>query len=330
MTKWWWVVVIVGIVGMGSWLVLSRDDNGEMRNPMGERVEREKPYDKYSFERLVEREDQVSEIYVEGDVFSYFTEGKKMTGAINLPKGPGPEGGWPVVVMLRGYVDAEIYRTGMGTSSAAEYYANKGYATLAPDFLGFGGSDPVDEDSIGARLAKPGAVLDLLVSLESLGLVDIERVYLWGHSNGGQIALSVVEILGERKQLSLRGDSLKVRGVTLWAPVTRPFPYSIMYYTYDWEDRGRELRRVIGEWERDYVADDYSVERYWDWIQTPIQIHQGTADEAVPVSWSDEAVEVWEELGLDVNYYRYVGSDHNLRPAWSAVVDRDVRWWESL
>jgi len=103
-----------------------------------------------------------------------------------------------------------------------------------------------------------------------------------------------------------------------------------LYYTYDWDDRGKELRKVIAEWERNYDAEKYSVERYWDWITTPIQIHQGTADGAVPVGWSDEVVDVWEELGLDVTYYRYSGADHNLRPAWDSVVARDVEWFAEL
>ena len=320
--------VVLGAVGV--WLWMSRGEVREMSNPMGEYQVKEKPYDKYSFSRLVEREDIASQIEIEGETFSYMTEGKKVTGAITLPTGPGPEGGWPVVVMLRGYADKEIYYTGYGTKNGAKYFSEQGYVTLAPDFLGYGGSDPSDEDTLGARVRKPATVLDLLASLSSLEYVDTEQVYLWGHSNGGQIALSVAEILGRRGELSLRGWSSQVKGVTLWAPVTKPFPYSILYYTYDWDDRGKELRRVIAKWEADYEAEDYSIERYWDWIQTPIQIHQGTADEAVPYEWSDEVVKVWEELELDVNYYRYSGTNHNMQPSWNTVIGRDVGWFAKL
>jgi len=326
--KWLFLVGVVVALVFGA--VFFSRDNGDMLNPMGESLgedqDKDKPYDKYSFERLVTREDEVSQIDIQDSTFSYLSEGKKITGAITLPTGPGPEGGWPVVLMLRGYADKEIYYTGYGTKNGAKYYSEHGYVTLAPDFLGYGGSDPEDEDTLGARVRRPVAVLDLLASLESLEMIDTSRVYLWGHSNGGQIALSVLEILGQRE---LRGRTPKysLRAATLWAPVSRPFPYSILYYTYDWDDRGRALRRAVSEWEEDYLADDYSVEHYWDWIRTPIQVHQGTADEAVPVNWSDELVETLEELNKEIEYYRYSGVDHNMRPSWDTVVVRDVAWF---
>ena len=87
---------------------------------------------------------------------------------------------------------------------------------------------------------------------------------------------------------------------------------------------------MISEWEKDYVAEDYSIERYWDWLEIPLQIHQGTADEAVPYEWSDEVVKVWEELELDVNYYRYSGTNHNMQPSWNTVIGRDVGWFAKL
>ena len=327
--KRWYVVVGIIIVGLASWWLIAESKEGGVVSPRGKVIKSELPLTKYSFERLVERDDQESEIEVgeEGETFSYQTEGKRVTGAITIPETVMPESGWPVVVMIRGYADKETYYTGYGTKSGAQYYSGQGYAVLAPDFLGYGGSDAEDEDSLGARVRRPVEVLDLVASLSSLEYLDTNRVYLWGHSNGGQIALSVVEVLGKREP---RGRTPRVRGVTLWAPVTRPFPYSILYYTYDWDDRGRELRRAIAEWEELYVADEYSIERYWDWITTPLQIHQGTADEAVPVSWSDEAVAIWEELEKDVTYYRYPGADHNMSPSWNTVVTRDVEWFAGL
>ena len=76
---------------------------------------------------------------------------KKVTGLINLPKGEGP---FPIVLMFRGYVDQKTYTTGMGTKRAGEYFASNGFISIAPDFLGYGGSDKEAENIFESRFHK--------------------------------------------------------------------------------------------------------------------------------------------------------------------------------
>ncbi len=135
--------------------------------------------------------------------------------------------------------------------------------------------------------------------------------------------LSVAEILG---RVEPRGRTPRVLGVTLWAPVSKPFPYNILYYTDEASDSGKWLRGQVAEFEKDYDVFNYSIDKYLDWIELPIQLHQGTADEAVPKKWSDELVKNLKEKEKDVKYYIYFGADHNMRPAWDQVVARDVEF----
>ena len=296
-------------------------------NPLGgkEVVQKELPYEKYSFENLAKRGGVASPISVVGNKFYYQSEGRRISGEINLPAQAGLQGDSrkaPVVVMARGYVDKEIYKIGIGTHNAAVVYANAGYITLAPDFSGYGESDPEDPNALGARLVKPAEILDLIASIAT-----DQPIFLWGHSNGGQIMLSVAEILGK---MDLRGQSSKVRGVTLWAPVSKPFPYNILFYTDEATDSGKWLRGQVSEFEKDYDVFNYSIDRYLDQISLPIQLHQGSTDEAVPKKWSDELVKVLKEKDKDVTYHVYPGANHNLQPGWDTVVTRDVDWFQSL
>jgi uncharacterized protein len=248
-------------------------------------------------------------------VFSYLTDGKKMTGQINLPKTNPPPGGFPVILMLRGFADASTYQTGVGTKNAAAVFARNGYITIAPDFLGYGGSDPADPDSLAARVARPRNMLNLIASLTSLPNADLDRLGIWAHSNGGQIALSLLEITG------------KPFPTTLWAPVSKPFPYSILYFTDDYSDQGKYLRRIIADFEALYDVYDFSIDRYWDWINAPILLHQGSADDAVPERWSAQLTQTLKALEKDITYHRYEGTDHQLRPAWNTVIQRDLAFF---
>ena len=292
--------------------------NDSLLSPVGQ-AQKELPLLEYSFENLAARGGVHSEIKVEGDKFYFTGYGKRISGQIKKPEGT-PKG---IVVMARGYVDKEIYQTGMGTKNAAAFYSKNGYITYAPDFSGYGESDDESTDVLEARLAKPAEILDLLASFAT----DLP-IYLWGHSNGGQIMLSVAEILGMREPIT-SADS-QVRGVTLWAPVSKPFPYSVLYYTDEASDSGKWLRGQIAKLEQDYDVYNYSVDRYLDKINIPLQIHQGSADEAVPMRWSNQLVESLNKLDKEVRYYTYPGADHNMRPVWNTVVERDLEFVASI
>ena len=327
-----WSIILFGAVTAASywWFIVNKAEESMILSPIARVVE--KPVEKYSFNRLATSEYKGSQIVIDEVLeededfvvskFWYEVEGKIITGQLNTPTRVASASGYPVVIMLRGYINPETYTTGDGTRNAAAYFARNGFVTVAPDFLGYGGSDEEDADSMASRMKRPVAVLELVASLNRIAGVDEGRVFMWGHSNGGQIALSVLEIMGRSQQFA----GLVVPA-TLWAPVSKPFPYSILYYTDEYEDGGKALRKVLADFEKDYDVDLYSIHQYYDWIRSPIQVHQGTGDDAIPLVWSDELVERLEELEKEVIYFTYPGADHDMRPVWDTVVERDVEFF---
>lgn len=294
------------------------------------------PLAKYSIEALRNRNYEVSEIKLERKlkeedqftsyIFSFTTEDKTVTGQANLPLrlrqipdgtrlGSG-QAKFPVVIMLRGYADKEIYFTGLGTRKAAGVFAENGFITLAPDFLGFGGSDWESADILEARFERPVTVLNLLASVKTLPQADSENIFLWGHSNGGQIALFVLEIL--ERQIP----------TTLWAPVTRPFPESITDYIGELDDQGKMVIASISAFLKDYDPAGFSVTSYFVNIQAPLQIHQGLADYLVKEETTDEFVNKMQSLGKDITYHKYLRNDHNFARDWDTVVARDLEFFK--
>lgn len=314
----------------------------EIINPLIKDVEeRVFPLNKYSFENLskakfvshgieigekIEEDDEGFDMYI----FYFYAQDpqdkdnlKKVSGLLTTPV---EEGEYPVIVQFRGYVDREIYTTGVGTMRSAQEYAKGGFISLSPDFLGYGESETPSELSIEERFQTYSTALSLLASIKNLDKgfeekdlkfsIDESKLGLWGHSNGGHIALAVLMITKRNFP------------TVLWAPVTKPFPYSILYFTDEFADEGKALRKVVADFEKDYDVFEFSPSRFYDRINAPLQIHQGTLDDAVPLDWTNEFVEKLDELEIEKEYYIYPGADHNLLGGWDTAVTRSIAFYE--
>lgn len=284
------------------------------------------PLAKYSFENLsqtnfsplpIELTEKISQSAgFSSWIFKFETQEGKISGLINIPQICAAEK-CPAVVMIRGYVEKEIYRPGVGTKKAGEAFAENGFVTLAPDFLGFGLSDAEGNDDIRNRLIRPASVVQLLSSVSEFKFINQEKLFLWGHSNGGQIALAVLAI------------TAKPIPTSVWAPVSKPFPYSILYYTDEADDHGKYLRKITADFEKIYDPEQFSLPNFLGRINAPIQIHQGTRDESVPWRWSMELVKTFQSLKKDARLFEYSGADHNLQPGWNLAISRDIDFFRS-
>jgi alpha-beta hydrolase superfamily lysophospholipase len=240
--------------------------------------------------------------------------------------------------MFRGYVDQKLYSTGTGSRPAASYFAKNGYMTIAPDFLGYGGSDSESGNIFETRFQTYTTAISLLKAIEqmksdktvlsvsnaienpsriSTRFSTFEYLNLWAHSNGGQIALTTLEVTKSSYP------------TTLWAPVTKGFPYSVLYYTDESDDGGKFIRKEISKLENIYDVDNYSLSNYIENINAPLQFHQGGEDDAIPMEWTDEFVYRLKTLGKEVTYWKYQSADHNMRPNWDLVVERDLNFFKT-
>lgn len=332
-----WILLLIFIViplGIGSFKFFAGPN---IISPLSkEPSPTPKPLAKYTFTSLQKRAVQSSAITIGGQLkdeaqFSSYTfffkdNGKKVSGLLNVPKLAGT---YPVIVMFRGYVDRKIYTTGEGTRRGGEYFAQNGFITLAPDFLGYGESDMPSSDAIEERFQTYTTALSLLGSVQKINEAlqekkiegiqsDSNKVGIWGHSNGGHIALSVLAMTG------------KPYPTVLWNPASKPFPYSILYYTDEYDDHGKFLRKVIANFEKDYDVEQYSMTNYFSSITAAIQLHQAMADEAVPQKWSDQLNDMLKKLDKDVTYYTYSGDDHNFsKGSWEIAIERSLSFFTS-
>lgn len=249
-------------------------------------------------------------------IISFQSNGKKITGMMNIPK-TVMSNKMPVVIMIRGYADSSGYYSGSGTWKVADELAKSGFVTVSIDFLGFGGSDNESIDTLEARFEKVESVLDLIASVKNLDYIDPNKIGIWAHSNGGQIALSVLEVSGE------------YHPTTMWAPMTNPFPNSVLE-TADSGPAGDAIRKLINDFTKQYDSRRYAFENYYSWVNAPVLIHQGTADEWCEIEWQQDVVNKLKLLGKQASLYIYQGDDHNLKNNWNLAVARDISFFTSV
>lgn len=369
--------MLIGFGFLAGWVLAeSRSQNSSLSllNPLIEsKSEPARPLLELSIENLSQKIFEPSQINLieiieekpeyTSYLFSYTTLSRLMTGQINIPKEATPSN-QKVIILIRGYVPLSIYKTGVGTSSAADVFAKSGYITVAPDFFGYGKSDPEPSDSWQARFEKPISIIELLETIKNTGIpidpenktkIKSEQIGIWAHSNGGQIALASLEILS------------KPIPTTLWAPVTAPFPYSILAFSDEELDEGKDMRSYVAQFEQVYDVFDFSLTRHIHKLTGPLQLHQGKLDDAIPYTWNDEFYEkinqenerrkqlvlekqkqedeidqqaatsssyinfpTDEEIldPIEIEYFVYPTADHNMRPDWNTAINRDLDFFE--
>ncbi len=129
-------------------------------------------------------------------------DGTPIDVAVTLPaaRADGPDGGYPAMVVLGGWTDAKEAPVPWDGSDT-QRWARRGYAVVSLTPRGFGascGPDAADPGTcahgythLGHRAYEVRDVQDLLGLLADDGVIDPQRIGVWGYSYGGAIALQL-------------------------------------------------------------------------------------------------------------------------------------------
>lgn len=255
-------------------------------------------------------------------IASYMSEGNKIYGLLTIPEGEKPEGGFPIIAFIHGYIDPKIYQT---TSRYVEYQdglARNGFITYKIDLRGHGNSEG---EAVNGHFSEAYVVdtLNSIASLKKLPEANPGKIGIWGHSNGGEIGLRSMVVSNE------------IKAGVFWAGVVGSFEG--MLETYNSKIHFLYLGRGVPELVRENELpsqnpdfwkkiDPYS---YLEGIGGEIQLHHGTTDESVPIETSRELVAAMEKIGREVEYYEYPGANHNLsNPAFGRAMERTVEFFK--
>lgn len=280
--------------------------------------EKNSPTDNNSFiENLRQREFTGGKITIEKTItsnniftsyiFSYPSDNLKIYGMVNIPAGKGP---FPVIILNHGYYNPSSFNSGDGTKSIADILATKGYLTLASDYRGHGQSENDTQGRRGGHRPEYAIdILNLIASVNSISQADQNRIGMWGHSMGGEVALRTVEATD------------KIKALVLWAPTA----------TRGSDNRGfaagRHMQGVNAT--PDSSQDGAAPMNYLRYINTPISLHQGLSDTEVNPEGSKELNEALQKEKKQIEYFEYEGQDHNFQTlGWDVISSRTVSFFD--
>ena len=236
-------------------------------------------------------------------------DGVDIPAYLTLPQGVAPEN-LPVIVFPHG---GPWGRDNWGYSPVAQFYANRGYAVLQPNFRGSAGYGKAFLNAGNQQWGTGVMQHDVTDGAQYLieeGIADPERVGIMGFSYGGYATLAGLAFTPERYAAgaSVVGPSSLITLMENIPPYWMPIQDSMSLRVGDPNDPS----------DRDRL-ESQSPLFFADSIQAPLLVVQGANDPRVLQQESDQIVKALRDLGRPVEYLVALDEGHGFRKEINAL-----------
>lgn len=246
---------------------------------------------------------------------SYSSDNLKINALLTKPKGEMPEGGWPGIVFIHGYIPPTLYETnGQSYSSYVDYLAGSGFVVFKIDLRGHGDS----EGESGGAYYSSDYVIDTLnaySALETSRFVNPKKIGLWGHSMAGNVVLRSVAAKPE------------IPAVAIWAGAgftyldLAEFGISDNSYRPPTDNTKRQQRR---QQLREIYGDPKDGNPFWEKVapvnflgdlKGAISLHHAADDDVVNVEYSRNLNKLLGSTSIMHELNEYPTGGHNITGA---------------
>ena len=259
---------------------------------------------------------------------SYMSEEYRINGLLTIPTSEMPEGGWPAVVLIHGYIPPAQYQTTERYQDYVDYIARNGFVVFKIDLRGHGDSEG---EASGAYYSGDYIIdtLHAINALEKSPSVNSARIGLWGHSMAGNVLL---------RTMAVKPD---IKAVVIWAGAVFSYQDWQEYGLSDYSFRLTDLERSDRQSERQELFDTHGQfspnNEFWRTVPATnylqdmtgsIQLHHAEDDAVVNIAYSQDLAELLEQAGTSYEFYDYSSGGHNLTgSAFSTAMQRTVEFY---
>ena len=257
----------------------------------------------------------------------YLSEGLKIYALLTVPNGDMPAGGWPAIVFNHGYIPPDQYRTTERYIAYVDRLARSGYIVFRIDYRGHDRS----EGTPSGAYSNPGYMIDVLNAVSSLQRfpqANPEKIGMWGHSMGGYLTLRAMVLSDE------------IKAGVIWAGVVGSYPDMLYNWTHSSSAPIPTLRPGSRRWRDEWVEiygtpeenpafwNSISANSFLEDLSGPVQLHHGTADQDVPLEFSQTLSAQIQAAGGEVELYTYEGDNHNISNYFSTAMTRTIEFYD--
>lgn len=259
---------------------------------------------------------------------SYQSEGLTVKGLLNIPTSQPPEGGFPAVVFLHGYIQPDLYDTVSRYQDYVNYLSRNGLVVFKIDYRGHGSS----QGQASGAYYSGDYVIDVINAAMALGKLDQvnpERIGLWGHSMSGNVVMRTMTARPEIKagviwagavytyedmQTYRINDSSFVRD--------RPGPSGVVRRSQELFDRFGPFDNENEFWKLVPATN------YLNMLTGAIQLHHAVDDSVVNIKYSSDLAETLKAAGIEYEFYSYSSGGHNLSGSvFGTAMQRTVKFY---
>ncbi len=268
---------------------------------------------------------------------SYNSDGLKINALLTKPTGEMPEGGWPAIVFVHGYIPPTTYRTTEKYTDYVNFLARNGFVVFKIDLRGHGDS----EGEAGGGYYSEGYVIDTLNAYEALKtfqdpetssgrfVVNPNRIGLWGHSMAGNIVL---------RSLAAKPD---IPVAVIWGGAGYTYVDLVEYRLNDGSyrptttnaERQRKrqlLRETYGEpsggnpfWNLVAPAN------YLNDLKGAIQLNHAVDDDVVSIEYSRNLNNLLSQTSVPHEFNEYSSGGHNItNPSFTPAMQNTVNFFK--
>lgn len=241
---------------------------------------------------------------------SYSSDGFRVNGLLTKPTGEMPNGGWPAIIFIHGYIPPANYNTLTSYSSYVDFLARNGFVVFKIDLRGHGDS----EGEAGGGYFGSDYIIDVLNARSALSnsdFVNPQNIGVWGHSMAGNIALRSMV-------------SSDIPAIVVWAGAVYTYDDRVKYGINDSSfsisqlsptrsSKRQELFEKYGSPSAQSVFWQKVIPtNYLQDIKGAIQIHHALDDNVVNIGYSRDLMKILDKTSIFHELHEYKNGGHNL------------------